>query len=347
MDFSVNGRQVRKSAGTTSKRLAKQIYCKLVALVAEGKYLDVKKAAKIRFADFSKEYMERHSKVKKKSWVTDTHFLKRLKPFFGGDYLFTITQKRVEDYLAERRESVCAATINREMTVLKSMFSKVIEWGHLDGNPCAKLKKSKEAQRKRFFSKEEITRLYAQCSPKLLEVCVVLINTGPRKGELRNLKWSDLDFDRNEIRLAETKNGEDRCVEMNRTVKDIFLRRRIRMESSVWLFPGENGSKPYDFHSAFKTARRKAGLEDVRIHDLRHTFASHLVMSGADLLTVAELLGHKDLQMTKRYSHLTKQHKADAVARLENRFSTNLAQSGVDPVRQDFSKIVSQVNIAS
>lgn len=345
MGFSANGRQVRESTGTANKRLAEQIYCKQVVLVAEGRYLDVKKSAKIRFADFSKEYMERHSKVEKKSWMTDIHFLKHLNPFFGGEYIFAITQRRVEEYLAERRKSVCGATVNRELTVLKSMFSKAIEWGYLNENPCAKLKKSKEVQRKRFLTDEEIKRLYAHCSSKVLDVCAVLIHTGMRKGELRHLKWSDLDFDRNEILLTDTKNGEDRSIEMNSVVKEVLLRARIRKEDSVWVFPGEDGSRPYDFRTAFETARRKAGLSDVRMHDLRHTFASHLIMSGANIATVAELLGHKDIKMTMRYSHLTKQHKADAVARLENLPSTKLAQSGEDPERQEFDKIVSQVNI--
>ena len=83
------------------------------------------------------------------------------------------------------------------------------------------------------------------------------------------------------------------------------------------VFPGTRVDRIWDFGTAFKIARKKAGLPDVRVHDLRHTFASHLCMNGVDILTVKELLGHSSVVMTQRYSHLTDHHKADAVARLD------------------------------
>jgi len=110
------------------------------------------------------------------------------------------------------------------------------------------------------------------------------------------------------------------------------------------------GRSPYTFRKAFETARKSAGLEDVRIHDLRHTFASYLCMSGADLITVKELLGHSSLSMTERYSHLTNRHRADAVARLERlpiNHVTIMSQSGKEEESKEFEKIVSRIIPAS
>ena len=199
----------------------------------------------------------------------------------------------------------------------------------------------------RFLSEAEMVRLSECSSLELRQILAVLIHTGMRKGELQNLKWVDLDFDRGLIVLTQTKNGKMRYIPMNAVVKQVLLQRRLDKNSEVWVFAGSDGES-YNFRKAFETARMKAGLEDVHIHDLRHTFASHLCMSGADLMTVKELLGHSSLAMTERYSHLTNSHKASAVARLEKLsfdHVTIMSQSGKTEEAKEFEKIVSQINL--
>ncbi len=164
-----------------------------------------------------------------------------------------------------------------------------------------------------------------------------------RKGELQKLTWPNVDFDQNVLFIAESKNGKSRYIPMNDVVKQILIKRRLNRKGiSLLVFPNESGNI-YNFRRAFETVRSKAGLNDVRVHDLRHTFASHLVMKGIDLTTVQELLGHSDQRITQRYSHLSPMHKAKAVKVLENLNSTVLAQSGEDKRNLEFHKIVSPV----
>ncbi|MFC1667090.1 site-specific integrase [Candidatus Omnitrophota bacterium] len=132
------------------------------------------------------------------------------------------------------------------------------------------------------------------------------------KGEILGLKWQDIDFSRRIIYLLDTKNGEKRELPMNDTVKTALLR-TLRHPDSPYVFGDKNGRPFRDIRKSFFTAIRKSGIINFRFHDLRHTFSSHLVMSGVDLNTVRELLGHKSLKMTLRYAHLSPNHKGRAV----------------------------------
>ena len=133
---------------------------------------------------------------------------------------------------------------------------------------------------------------------------------------------------------------------MNKVTKEVLLQRRIAKESPELVFPGNRQGKPWNFRKPFEGARNAANLKDVRVHDLRHTFASHLCMKGADIMTVKELLGHSSLAMTQRYSHLTDRHKADAVARLESlpvNIVTIRSQSGKEAEAKEFKNLVSSL----
>ncbi len=353
------GEYVRESTGTVNKKSAESIYAKQAVAIAENRYLDIRRPSQVSFSEFADLFFERHSKPKKKSWKKcDTVYLRHLKRFFGDKCLSAITQEMVEEYIATRSTSIrgynpdkspryiTPAGLNREISCLKTLFNKAVEWGKIVVSPCVRVKNLKEDnKRTRFLSEDEMKRLMQYASLELRQILVLLIHTGMRKGELQHLKWSDLDFNRSLITISQTKNGKVRYIPMNTAVKNVLLQRRFDKESQVWVFPGADGS-PYNFRKAFETARKKAGLEDVRVHDLRHTFASYLCMNGADLITAKELLGHSSLTMTERYSHLTNQHRADAVARLERLpvdDVTRMSQSRKEEELRNFEKIVSQV----
>lgn len=340
ISYRFNGRRYRESAGTSNKRLAEAILAKKRLLIAENRFLDVRRESVVKFRDFSAEYLEKYSKPNKRSWKSaDTNSIRALDRFFGDRELSKITQPMVEEYLRLRRSKkrkrldgkehyLAPSTVNRELSCLKTIFTKAIEWGQVESSPCVKVRKFKEDNgRTRFLTDAEIERLMNTASPKLQQVISVFINTGMRRGELQNLKWSDLDFDRRLITLTQTKSGKVRYIPMNDVTKQVLLQRRIAKESPVLVFSGTEPDKPWDFCTAFDLARERASLSDVRIHDLRHTFASHLCMKGVDIMTVKELLGHSSLEMTQRYSHLTDRHKAEAVARLNN-LVTIKSQSG-------------------
>jgi integrase len=129
-----------------------------------------------------------------------------------------------------------------------------------------------------------------------------------RRGEILKLKWHDIDYQRGIIYLLDTKNGAKREVFMNDLVKNALIGVRKHPESP-YVFCDKNGRPYHDIRKSFYTALEKSGIISFRFHDLRHTFASQLVMSGVDINTVRELLGHKDIRMTLRYSHLSQDYK--------------------------------------
>jgi len=158
----------------------------------------------------------------------------------------------------------------------------------------------------------------SNCSGYLRDIVLVALNTGMRKGEIFNLKWQDVDLDLRMIHVSDSKNYEARDIPMNDILyKTLKALREKAEEGQEYVFVNPKTGRPYDLKRSFKTALKRAGIEDFTFHDLRHTFASHLVMNGVDLMTVKELLGHKDIKMTMRYSHLSPDHKRVAVKRIE------------------------------
>lgn len=321
IDYYANGRRKREKVGT-SKALAETVLRKRKVEIAENKYLDIKREHKIKFEELAQMYMELHSRPNKRSSHSDEDLIKTLSKHFGGLCLYEITPILVEKFKAERAKEVSPATVNRALACLKCMFNKAIEWGKANDNPVKKVKLFKENNKRlRYLEKEEIAKLLAKCRGHLKPIVITALNTGMRKGEILGLKWHDVDFRRNIIYLYQTKNGERREIPMNEQVKNALVKVRKHPESP-YIFCDKDGKPFGDIKKTFLTALKKSGILNFRFHDLRHTFASHLVMSGVDLNTVRELMGHKSLEMTLRYSHLSPDHKKRAVDILGQRMDT-------------------------
>jgi integrase len=189
------------------------------------------------------------------------------------------------------------------------------------------VKKDKEPPgRLRYFgSKEEANRLIEGCRGSFRALVIVALHTGMRKGELLNLTWANADLDQGFIHIGATKNGEVRSIPMNETVWTVFSNLRKENNTS-WVFHDEQGQPFRDTHKKFLWACKRAKIQDFRFHDLRHTFASWLVMDGVPLGTVSHLLGHKSILMTMRYSHLSPEHRMGALRSLDK----NLTVRGLD-----------------
>lgn len=163
------------------------------------------------------------------------------------------------------------------------------------------------------------------------------LNTGLRRGELFGLRWDDVDFTTNVLTIRHTKAGRTRHVPMNAEVRTILgaLESRGR---SPYVLPSANSARPRDAHNfirrMFTPALKRARIGDFRWHDLRHTFASRLVMCGVDLRSVQELLGHTDIKMTLRYSHLSPAHLLAAVERLPAAPTGTATSTGVGAVHR-------------
>ncbi len=212
------------------------------------------------------------------------------------------------------------ATVARYLAALSHAFTIAVkEWGWLDSNPVLKVTKPKEPRgRVRFLSDNERARLLAACESSqnsYLNIVVVLaLSTGMRQGEIMNLTWEDVDLKKGRITLHETKNGERRVVPLTtHTLKLLKAHSKIKYLGTKLLFPSHNASqtnKPMDLRKPWLTALKQANIEDFRFHDLRHSAASYLAMNGASIAEIAEVLGHKTLQMVKRYTHLSESHTA-------------------------------------
>ncbi|MEW6675413.1 MAG: site-specific integrase [Nitrospirota bacterium] len=223
----------------------------------------------------------------------------------------------IEEYKTQRLREVIPTTINKEIGCLKHMYTKALEWGYLKRNPAKEVKLLKQPPgRLRYLEREEINNLLDACAPHLRPIIVAGLNTGMRKGEILNLKWSDVDLKNRRITLTNTKNNEIRIIPIN----DTFYQELINLKDNSqgeYVFCNAK-KKPFsDIKKAFVSALKRAGIKDFRFHDLRHTFGSHLVMKGVDLRTVQQLLGHKDIKMTMRYSHLSPGHLQEAVVKLD------------------------------
>lgn len=324
IDFCINGRRIREVIGLEKKTAEAALHKRLTEIV-ENKFLDIRRKELIKFKELANAYMERHSKLNKKSWKSDAVSIRRLLKSFGEISACDIKPLDILDYKVQRIKTVSQASVNRELACLKCIFNKCIDWELIRDNPAKKVRLFKENNcRVRYLDKDEISTLLSNSSEKLRNIITFAISTGMRKGEIQGMRWEDIDFKNNVITLPKTKNGEVRHVPMSTNVRDILLNMKERSTSAV-VFCDEETGESYNFRKSFETALKKSNITDFKFHDLRHTFSSHLVMAGVDLNTVRELLGHKSLAMTLRYSHLSASHKMDAVQRLNEKFDTRMS----------------------
>ncbi len=327
IDYYVEGRRKREKIGP-SKKQAVIVLDKRRVQIAENKFLDVKKNEMVLFKDMASLYLEAYSKPNKKSYRRDISCVNNLNPVFGGRYIHEIIAVDIEKYKLKRQEKVSNATVNRDVACLKHILKKAVEWGKATQNPAANVKLLKERNtRIRYLEEEEIRKLLEESPEHLKVILITALNTGMRKGEILGLKWKDINFRQRVIVLLDTKNNETREVPINELLSKVLLAVR-KNSGSPYVFSKKDG-KPYrNVRTSFETAKKKAGIEDFRFHDLRHTFASHLVMAEVGLRTVQELLGHKSYDMTLRYAHLSPDHKKRAVDILGNKMDTIWTPSG-------------------
>jgi integrase len=269
----------------------------------------------ISFADFAKIWWERVANLLKprtqERWkgIIDQH----LKPAFAGA-LRAITRAQVESYISKRIACGRAtSTINREVTVLKHMLARAVLWEYLSSNHLAGLKPLREPSgRTRFLDPEELGRLLAVCeesqSPYLCSFVLLALNTGMRRNEILGLTRKSIDWPNGIAMIADSKNGEGRHVYLNDAALEA-LRALPQRSGTDRLFP----LSPNQTTMLFRRAAKRAGLEDFRLHDLRHTFASYQAMAGVASRGLQSLLGHKDPRMTMRYSHLSEAYLRAAV----------------------------------
>ena len=318
IDYYIKGRRKRKKVGP-SKKLAEQVLKDVHVKIAKGEFLGVYEEKKILFEEYAKQYLD-YSKANKapSSKRRDSLSIKHLGSAFDGRYLFDITPHMIEKYKAKRLEHVSPASVNRELACLKHMYTKAIEWGYVNASPAKGVRFFKEPPgRLRYLQPEAVEALLRACAKHLRPIVVTALNTGMRKSEILNLKWSELDLNNRKITVINTKNNETRVIPINQTLYDA-LSHLSRKPETEYVFSNDKGRPFGTNRKSFLSAIKKAGISDFRFHDLRHTFGSHMVMQGVDLRTVQQVMGHKDIKMTMRYSHLSPEYVQEAMGRLDN-----------------------------
>jgi site-specific recombinase XerD len=275
----------------------------------------------VAFDAFTREYLET-ARVRLRSYPILLIYARRWIEYFGARPLRSILPLMIERYIAEREQNVAPATVNRELAFVKRVFAVAVENGLLERNPAKPVKFLREPSgRVRFLSDEEEIALCAAVGEKKWTPIAFALNTGLRRGEQFNLRWEHVNLANRVLTVPRSKHGGTRHVQLNDTAMSILRSLPSRFHSR-WVFPNATAKGPISANNfryrVFDPAIERAKIEDFTWHDLRHTFASRLVMRGADLRSVQELLGHKTLTMTLRYAHLSPTHLHQAVKLLDS-----------------------------
>jgi len=315
LHWTENGNQKKLSLGRIPKAEARRIKNQREALLYDRKrVLFVSGGRFDRFAEsyiawYSKEFPASSEHVK---MVINVY----LSPYFGHDYLGTLTIQQAEEYKHWRLQTVSAGTVKRELQILQAILNKAVEWQEIRENPLKGLKPPKNLNSKpiRWYSKAELQLIYQTSSKMRRAVWILLSNTGLRRTEALNLKWShvsDTEITISSEHGKRTKSGKYRVIPLSGQAKEALKTLETLLQSTV--LPKV---EPHSLTTAFKRDLVASGL-DGNLHCLRHTFAAHLLMKGVPLYTVSQLLGHADISTTQIYAHLSDEHLANAVEGLD------------------------------
>ena len=349
IDVRDKGRRIRKKIGS-SKKIAELALKDAEVKIARDEYgFGDNDIALNKFIERFIEYSQanhREATTKRYSAVID-HFQAFLKTLRNVTFLSEVTTEVIDRYKIYRksawvngngypvendnevtdktRKGARAHTINFEVDTLRMIFNLAVKWDYLKENPTKGVKRLKvdDSKPPRFLAKEECQKLLEASPPELYPVYFTFLNTGMRKAELENLQWCDIDLKRKRIQIKRKENWQPKTGERELPINDELLQllKDLKKQSNVnidYVFDIINSGHSHNWLrlELIKIAK-KASIKDLtKIHTLRHTFASHLVMNGVDLPTVKRLMGHTDIQTTMIYAHLAPEHLSDAVNKL-------------------------------
>lgn len=311
IQYFAHGDRVREAIGP-SKRQATLVLAKRQADIREGRYFETQKERPLTFPLLADRYVEEYAKVFKKPRSSQRNVvsMKALKEFFGNKSIQDLTPEDVDRYSQERKAQGRAnATINADIALLSHAYTWANKRKLTRNHPVRGRGKLKAAQKDRYLEHEEIQRLLNNCTGDLHDIVVFALGTGMRVSEILGLQREQINLKQSVALLQDTKNGDCRPVPLPSQVIQMLSCRPTPLHE---FFPGWNLMR---VEHEFPKAVQRANLVDVTFHTLRHTFASHAVMAGTDLLTLSRILGHKNISQTQRYAHLAPGHLAAATTR--------------------------------
>jgi len=322
-----HGRQSQMKLGRANElslAQARKLARKHLADIASGEADPLQSKKMLRtvptLSEFAHEKYLPYVMIHKRSWETDECLLRlHILPRLGNKHLDEVTQEDVISLHHDRAAVSAPGSANRLVIILRYMFNLASRW-EIPGpkkNPASGVTLLNEPHRERFLSSDELRRLKDAISesenPMLQQIISMLVLTGARKREVLDCRWEDLDLVRKTWRIPFTKSGKPRTVPLSDSAVEL-LKKIERQDDAVYVFNNPKTKKPFvSIFYSWDTARKKAGMPDLRIHDLRHSFASFLINAGRSLYEVGHLLGHTQIKTTMRYAHLSDQTLRDAV----------------------------------
>lgn len=343
-DFMIKGIRYREAVPEArNKWQAEQAEAKARLEVFQGKY--GKPTGTHSLSEFARKVYLPWAKDNKRSWRSDVSRVEAIVQYFENKSFREVSPLLIEKFKRDRGLSETVrgykrspASVNRELECLSRIFNMAIDNGYAETNPCQKVKKLRmDNRRNRYLSPDEESRLLAGLNGRwtyLYPIIVLALNTGMRRGEILGLKWSCVDFQRSIMHVVNTKTEQDREVPINAAVRQALLGLHGLSECEyVFVNPG-TGEKRVDIKKGFAAICRESGISNFRFHDLRHTAATRMADAGIDAFTIAEILGHTTMQMTRRYTHALNENKRRAVESLSGYAEKNCLKFVTDDKRQ-------------
>jgi integrase len=332
-----DGKRYYKSLKVKNKTIAKEEEAKFRTAVVTGKWdkEQERKKKDVKFCDALEEYLEKES-VNLKSHERNECSAKHLRRFFGNKTLSRILPDTVTDYKQKRKEEITKkrkgkeggsfATVNRELALLKRLYNWYSQQKRLNlENPVKGIAYFKEIERDRIMTEAEEELFFTKGNPQphLAKIVYLALNTGMRKGEILNLKKSDVVLGdiRGFISLRDTKNGDNRKVPLTNELTDFFKQVINDVSYSEFIFSGVNGKPLTDISGSWENTCKRAGIENLRIHDLRHTYCTRMSHEGINPFTTMQIVGHKDTKTARRYNNPTEEHVLSAMSKVTRQFS--------------------------
>jgi len=319
ISYEFEGRVIREIVGV-SKTQAREALASRHADIARGKF-SLKQREKPRkiptFEEFSRTYIEEYAKVNKRSWKTDQGHINMALPVLGKKRLDHISQFDIVRYRNQRLQNGASnSTANRDVQLIRIMYVMAIKWKVVLENPARGIKKLEERERSYVLSRDEEDRLISEASPHMKKIILFALNTGMRLGEILSLKWEDVDLEHGyaTVRKEVAKGKRSRSVPLNSQAERSMGRPQMGN-----VFTYEN--KPIGtIKTSFRATCRRAKIDNLRFHDLRHTFGTRAVLSGVDLATLQEIMGHRDINTTRKYLHPSQTDMRAAVKSMERKY---------------------------
>jgi integrase len=276
--------------------------------------------SEMTFEDLFEKYLNEYAKIRKSSWNEDLGYYNRHLTSLNNKRISDIQRSDIERLHNKIKDEKGVYAANRSLALLSKIYNKAIDWGFENNNPCKGIQKFKEKSRDRFLQGDEISRFFEELNNEPNETFkdffYISLLTGARRNNVQSMNWNDINFNRAEWLVQETKNGEPHTIPLIPQAITILKERYID-KSNDWVFPSLTSRSGHieEPKKVWKNLLERAGIKDLRIHDLRRTLGSWQAATGANSYIIGKSLGHKTQQATAIYARLN-----------------------IDPVRESVSK---------